>query len=55
MEHSYTLPNGQTITMMDDLNNNWHVFCDNEDGSNHWYKEFRTEKEAKDEFERWRK
>lgn len=52
---SYKAPSGQTITIVNYLNNKWHVICDNEDYTNQWHLEFNTEEEANIEFERWRK
>ena len=53
-QEEYKLANDQTISIQRN-GDQWEVACWNKDDSQHWYKEFVYETDARTEFEKWRK
>ena len=53
-DNTYTKSNGEQILMGQDINGIWCVSCWDELLNNRWELRFKSEEEAKVEFERWR-
>lgn len=54
-QQEYVSPSGQTVSIQLDVEKQtWEVACWNEDGSNHWYLEFKNHEKALQEYNRWR-